>query len=399
MARQMRKEICICVILLGCMLLCHAASASGIALAPSVLEITDAVRGEEYERSVTVINPEDAEQTVSIGTEEEVGDWIELYLPDDKTTPVNEVTVPALDRVTLIARITIPEDAANGIYNTKIFVITKSTKISGQTGVSAAFRASTTISLSVTDVEIHSGSIDSVTVLDTEMSFDLPIEVNFKNTGNVVEKPEVTVAILKDGVRIDRITYSDTPVRANTIGTIQMEWDTAGREIGEYTAQVTAALEGKVVGEEEVEFKILPLGTMTRNGMLTGLSYEGNAVPGGILKVVGTFLNNGQIETKAKLVGEVYKDGTLVDTIDGDEFSVLVNEKEELVSYIDIGDAGEYEISAFVLYEGKKTDTKTLTVIAIDPAAQVGPLSPVPALAALGILALLLYWQAGRRKS
>lgn len=395
----MRKEICSCVILLGCMLLCHAASASGIALAPSVLEITDAVRGEEYERSVTVINPEDAEQTVSIGTEEEVGDWIELYLPDDKTTPVNEVTVPALDRVTLIARITIPEDAANGIYNTKIFVITKSTKISGQTGVSAAFRASTTISLSVTDVEIHSGSIDSVTVLDTEMSFDLPIEVNFKNTGNVVEKPEVTVAILKDGVRIDRITYSDTPVRANTIGTIQMEWDTAGREIGEYTAQVTAALEGKVVGEEEVEFKILPLGTMTRNGMLTGLSYEGNAVPGGILKVVGTFLNNGQIETKAKLVGEVYKDGTLVDTIDGDEFSVLVNEKEELVSYIDIGDAGEYEISAFVLYEGKKTDTKTLTVSAIDPAAQVGPLSPVPALAALGILALLLYWQAGRRKS
>jgi hypothetical protein len=398
MMRRMRRGICICVILLGCMLLCNATSASGIALAPSVLEITDAVRGEEYERSVTVINPEDVEQAVTIGTEEEAGDWIELFLPDDRTTPVNEVTVPALDRVTLNARITIPEDAANGIYNAKIYVITKSTKIGGQTGVSAAFRASTIISLSVTDVEIHSGSIDSVKILDTEMSFVLPIEVNFQNTGNVVEKPEVTVAILKDGKRIDRITHSDTPVRANTIGTIQIEWDTAGREVGEYTAQVSAALDGKSVGEEEVEFEILPLGTMTRNGMLTGLSYEGNAVPKGILKVVGTFLNNGQIETKAKLVGEVNKDGTLVDIIDGDEFSVPVNEKEELVSYIDIGYAGEYEISAYVLYEGKKTDKKTFTVSAIDPAAQVSPLSPVPALAALGILALLLYRRAGKRE-
>ncbi|WP_286681340.1 hypothetical protein, partial [Methanoculleus sp. DTU007] len=106
----------------------------------------------------------------------------------------------------------------------------------------------------------------------------LGIEVGFKNTGNVVVTPEITAVISRDGSVIDTVTWAETSVRPGTTEQIVVRWPNDGFPTGTYQANVMVSLRGEVLADENRTFEILPLGSLTRQGELTDLNYDGALV-------------------------------------------------------------------------------------------------------------------------
>jgi hypothetical protein len=90
------------------------------------------------------------------------------------------------------------------------------------------------------------------------------------------------------------------------------------------------------------------------------MSYEGTLAVDKTIKIITEFWNAGRTEVPAKFIGEVYKDGALVDHIESEQLSVPQWEKRSLISYFKIKEVGKYTVEGYVLFKDKKTDVASL---------------------------------------
>lgn len=379
----------VAVIVLMAVIVCQPVSAAGIAVGPSSLTIENGLRGGSFERSLTVFNPSDTGFEVVLRTEGSAGDWIR-FSTIDNDEEIETIYVPENGQIPVLMRVTVPDDAANGRYTATIVVETvPGEEIPGSVGM--ILQAKSALEITVTDVEKISGEVTSIVVRDTEVDVPLGIEVGFKNTGNVVVTPEITAVISRDGSVIDTVTWAETSVRPGTTEQIVVRWPNDGFPTGTCQANVMVSLRGAVLADENRTFEILPLGSLTRQGELTDLNYDGALVVGKPIKITGLFKNSGSIATRAKLSGEVYRGGSLVDVISGDEMTVLVFSEDALTAYYTPTEPGEYTMKTCAVFEGKTTDAKDISfTVQSDSSGLSLPLSPVPVAAALAFICLLV---------
>ena len=339
-------------------LLASTVNAGGIGLAPRKIIVHDALRGSEYERTIMVFNICNTTLTLSLNASGDAGSWISFYEEDNPNTPTETITIED-ENATLLLKIKVPEDATNGAHNASILL--KSVPTTGGTGSGVVFGINADVSVEVTGTQILTGIVKYITTRDTEVNYPLRTQVMFQNTGNVIANPEIKTVITKDGAFVDSFIYADTEIKPGITDTISREWDTTGMESGDYVANVTISLDGEILAEQERPFKLLPIGTLSRQGDLTEISYEGLPLVGTTVKILATFVNTGEIDTRAKFIGEVYVDGNLIDTISSEELLVPVRETETLTAYLKIEKGSSYVIKGQALYEGKTTETKELS--------------------------------------
>ena len=374
-------------------LLSPTALAMGIAVAPSSMEITDAMRGGELQRMLTVFNPGDEVSGYTFNVTGEAGSWISFYEESDPLTPIEKVTIPGNGSAKILLKFDIPAEAPNRKHEATIFVATATAQEDeGSSGQAIKLGAPVDVTIMVTGTQILTGTVKSITIIETEVNYPLRIKVEFQNTGNVVAKPKIEVKIAKNGTMIDKFTHSETEVKVGSKELIPVEWDTTGKETGDYEANVTVSLGEEVLASKELQFKLLPVGTLSRQGNLTDLSYAGKPLVGKTLKILATFINTGEIETKAKFIGEVYVDGDLVDTISSEELLVPLIGSGTMTAYLKIENPGSYAIKGHAVYEGKITGTKELSfdVGAEDVGAESTPTptpkSRIPGFGASGVI-------------
>ncbi|WOF15929.1 hypothetical protein F1737_04060 [Methanoplanus sp. FWC-SCC4] len=342
--------------------ICAFASAAGIAVTPSKMTIDNAVRGGEYENTIIVFNPNDYPILAEVSVSGDVANWVKVYNENDREEPVSEISIKE-SNLRLVVVVNVPDDAVNGIHNAKVNIETKSSKdSSGNVGATLKVRATSSINVDVSGIEIKDGVCDYIKISDSEVDYPVPINFVFKNTGNVVISPEISVTVKKDGSIIDTFSKITVPVKPGVKEEILEEWENKGLESGDYVAVVAVSVDGKVIKKEESDFKLIPKGTFSRQGEFKKLTYEGTATAGKITKIIGTFVNTGEISTKAKLAGEIYKDGSLDSTFETDDLMVSVLDTEDLVYYFKPEESGEYTVKAVVNYEGKKTDEKEVSL-------------------------------------
>jgi hypothetical protein len=363
MSDGIEKVLEIILAVLVVMALSQSVAALGLAVSPPTIEIRNALKGGEYERTITIFNSDEEACTYSLGSIGEMKEWIQFYALDDLHTPINEIMIPGNDKEPCVVTFNIPEDTATGNYTSTIYVETIPTEGPEGTGQVVKLKMSTDVLITVTGTQILTGTVKSITTTDTEIKYPLRIKVEFQNTGNVVAKPDVAVKITQDGTIIDEFTHRETGVNVNSREIIPVEWDTTGKESGGYEATVTVSLGGEVLSTAELQFTLLPVGTLSRHGDLTEIAYEGEPSIGKALRIIATFANIGEIETKAKFTGEVYVDGDLVDTIASEELLVPTGEAGALIAYLKIETDGSYTIKGPVVYEGKTTETKELSFV------------------------------------
>ena len=362
----------ITVFLIVILSLCLAANVcvgGGLGIAPTSITISDALKGETYTRTLMVFNCDDKNGTFSLSAEGECADWISFYLAEGNLTiPVTKVAIPAMDNAKIVVKVDIPEDTANGNYTPTVYAqsIPKGEIAEGM-GAMAVIRISSTVLIQVTGMQILKGVVKSITTADTELGYPLKIKVEFRNEGNVIAKPEIAVGIMKagGGELVDSFVHDEAGIKPDQKGTITVLWNTTGRETGDYVANVAVSLgnheEQELLSAQNLSFKILPVGTFTRRGVLQSLTIEGNPLVNTMVKLVANFANTGEIDTMAKFKGEIYHEGNLLDVMESDEMLVETGETRKLTNYYKILESGSYEIKGRVFYAGKETEEKEVS--------------------------------------
>jgi hypothetical protein len=353
------------VILIGLVLAlsCSTVQAVGLGASPGNINVPDALKGAEYERTFTAFNTADEDGDFELNATGPGSEWITFYKAEDPETPVTIIHIKGHDQQRILLKIKIAEDAANMEYTPTIYVQSVPPKLEGTEGAvaQAVLRIPVKATIQVTGTQILKGTVKSITTTDTEIDYPLKVKVLFQNEGNVVAKPKIAVAMKKDGKLVDSIVHDETGIKPDCEDTITVLRNTTGRETGDYTADVDVSLGGEVLTTKSLPFKILPFGSLTRQGELTSLTTEGDPLVGRVIKILADFKNTGKIDSRATFKGEVYRDDEFVDIIESDEMIVEVGETSRLTSYYKILSSGKYEVKGCVLYEGKETGTKEIS--------------------------------------
>lgn len=243
-------------------------SAAGLIVYPTDLELSKALKGEVYEGLIAVSNPDEDTAIFSLFATGDAAGWISFYLLDDPETPVESITVPGGGEwAKILVKFSIPQDALSQEYTATIYVETTPTgEAGGEVGAEAQLQVAVPATIEVTGERIVTADIRNITTRNVEVGDLLRIKVEFVNTGNVWEKPQIAVAITKDtkdGAPIDSFTYSPSEIKVGAREIIEVVWDTTGRDVGDYVASVTVSLEGNVIATRNLPFKILPPGGET----------------------------------------------------------------------------------------------------------------------------------------
>ncbi|MCL4533559.1 MAG: hypothetical protein M1370_00140 [Bacteroidetes bacterium] len=378
-------------IVLACLIPAAPASAGGIGVAPSRLELSQALRGGEYDRSIWIFNPGDDPAGYALRASGDEGAWVRFYEGPQSDKPIDRVTVPANDKTEVLVRFTIPEQAANGTYQVTIVVSTAPPELNAggasiKAGQGVSIEAESAVTIKVTGQQMLSAVVDEFVATDTEVNYPVRINVHVRNTGNVAARPNITATIYQGPTLIASETVSNKAVKPEGKEPIPVELATKGWREGDYVARMTVSLgdsstrTGQVIADQDVPFKVLPIGTLTRSGELVQLIREGEAVEGWTIRIHATFANIGQIETPAVLAGEAYRDGVLVSNIDSREVLVLPRQQAELLSYLNLEQPGNYTIKGRVNFGGKLSNEKDLafTVLPSQENAAAAPKESKP---------------------
>jgi hypothetical protein len=335
------------------------AFALGIGIAPSQILVNNALRGGEYERTVTVFNPDENANNFTLRTEGEAGGWISFYKFENVNTPIKEISIGAQGNYPVLAKINISPDAAKGTYNATVIAETIPVSTNETGTVAAVLQASVSVTVEVTGDQVIGGVVNAIIVEDTEPGYPVRVKIVFENTGNVVAKPKIDITIHQDNNIITSFTHERTKVKPTSNEPIIAEWNTTAKNVpGDYKAKMVVSLDGRTLRSEDVPFKIMPVGTFTRLGNLTAIHIEGEPAVDTMAKVKAVFQNTGQIETSAKFSGEAYKDNKLIDTLTSDELMVQKNKEVVLTSYLKLTSPGDYIVKGKVIYSGKETAVK-----------------------------------------
>ena len=391
MKRAMLLGVCLGLLML---LFPMPVLARGVALGPPTLEIKDALRGGQYNTAVTIFNPGADGDTYQLGAEGQAGSWLTFYDWDTKEPVESSLAVPGQSNKTILIKVAVPSDAANGSYSATIYAETFPVGNISGIGVSAVMRSTAALSIGVTGNEILDGLVGIISIRPTEVGIPLRIEVGFTNRGNVTARPKIDCQINQGDTKVANFSYTDTVINPGSQGTIPVEWETTASQAGDYVAHLTVSLGDRVLTTQDLSFKILPAGSLTIAGEFKQLMLQGKPALDEAVTIQAVFANMGLRDIKAILTGEVYQDGSMAGTFEGGELVIRAGSQNTLTASFTPGQPGNYVVKGQVIYEGKKTDIKSLSFAiggsVVEVGNQPGSLLPLLIVIMAGIIVIML---------
>ncbi|MDD5111448.1 MAG: ATPase domain-containing protein [Candidatus Altiarchaeota archaeon] len=353
------KHINIALAALFCALLA-ASSATSIGVSPGSITLERMVRGGYGEKTIYLSNAGTDNLTLNIEADGELKNWLAFE-------PSGQITLLSKGAVPVTVKVSVPVNARNGLYTGNVMF--SAVNLEKATGDASSARVMpgviVRVSATVTGEEIYGYSIKSISVRDIEQNKPLEFVVTIENTGNVIARPNLTLSIL-DAERKElgrNLQHKESSVLPTVIREISIPMATKGLAVGSYHARITSDM-----GEEQmVFFHILEPGTLAIIGSLDQLNLNKIYVtPDETVIIEGQFTNDGESQIdKAKLMGESYlldpSSGTkeLIGVFESDLMTVPLGGQTVLTAYFTPKKAGQYSIEGFVVYSGKKSETKT----------------------------------------
>ncbi len=334
----------------------------GIGISPPSITVENALRNETYSQAINVLYQGESQVTLEVTASGDISDWVTFYGPDDSSTPIKSIVGLPGEWTYVEARFIVPDNAPVGQNTGAIYVTAippESKTEEGKTGVIMKIQQEAPVSIEVAGHAVLSGTAESISTVNTEIGQILRIKYRFQNTGNLTAIPEATVDIIQNGATIDSFTSMGQSIMPSITQSVDIEWPTAGRLPGDYSARVRITLDGEELAASEVTFTLLPTGTLTRSGFFDSLLLDDTSLEvGALAKVLASFSNIGKLDTKAQFLAEVYRDGELTDSIVSAESFVPVRESVVITCYYKVDSPGDYQITGYINYEGKHTDVR-----------------------------------------
>jgi len=258
--RQLKRLTHACCLVLF-LALPLAVGALGQTTDPIVID--NALRGEDFQEELIIINTEDKNITVEIKAEGQVADWAKFYKPDDLQNPISEANLAASEKLNLFVRFSIPQDVANGDYTGVIAALQKpGAEATGENASVLTQRIDREVTIKVSDQENVSLVVSVIPAsYDVKIGDPLKIKLLYDNQGNISLAPQVDLKIKK--INTEEVVFNviypypegEEKVRPSAQKEISnIEVATDKLEAGKYTAELTFLHNGQTVSQESFNF-------------------------------------------------------------------------------------------------------------------------------------------------
>ncbi|MFC1622649.1 hypothetical protein ACFL1Y_01485 [Patescibacteria group bacterium] len=243
---------------------------------PIVIE--NALRGEDFQDTLVIINTEDQAIRVGLVADGEIKEWTKFYNLDDMENSIENILLTSGEKKSVNIIFSIPEDAPNGKYLGSVAVIRKPDDVSQEKGssVSLSQRIDREATIEVGGEEKINLAVSVIPEsYDIEKNKPLNIRFIYDNQGNVSLKPQIDLKIktLEGKVAYNAIypyPESESKVKPGSQHEIPaLEIPTSGLSIGKYRVEMKFLHNGEVVVEEDFKFSVAQGGLW---GMIKGAS-------------------------------------------------------------------------------------------------------------------------------
>ena len=376
-----------------------SAGASSIGVSPSTLTFDNALRSGTYQASIAVFTDSSTPSTFSFQKEGDVSSWLSFFDANDPNrAPVESVVAPPQGTDGFLGvKVDVPAGTTNGTYTGSITVysdVNKGASTAGPVNVGAQVG----VTVNVTGTQTISGDVVDASLGSSQIEVGQPARfaAQIKNTGNVDLQPDVAVVVRAKGSDVDVLSAVTQAIRPADIGKLIATWDTHRFEVGDYTAKITAKAGAVSIGERTINFRLVPEGTLRRNGELRDLKVTTPPSVGGAARVVAEFANTGEIDAEATFRGELWRDGKLVGDVASPALLVDPGSLGELSFTVPTPERGDYKVTGLVNFSGKETSSRDLTFKAGDSGG--GGFAPFILVAAAGVSIIgIAIWLLRRR--
>ncbi|MDP3970210.1 MAG: hypothetical protein Q8P90_00760 [bacterium] len=358
-------------LLVSFLILYQPLKASAIGLSPPEIYVSSILRGSTQTRVTNVTRSPESINERYVLTTEVSGQYADaIKVPDQVIIPVGVLRQEVEIEIA-------PGELANGDYEASITFIRypELQNTSGESveavgaSISIAEGVMVNIDFTVGGEEVVDYEINNIQVYTTEVEQPLIAGFFAHNKGNVTWQLDGAEIIIEDSTNSDNqittvYTKDDFPViQPGKKEVVKLEIP-AELEQGSYVAKATFYSGDEEIKLESQMFNIYPPNTLAQKGEITYINVNKNNFEiGEPIKVDVDFINNGEIRVNGLLITEIYKDGTLLDIVRGEEIAVDAGEETVFSQILNYTEAGNYHISTYIEYANKKSNIEVVDII------------------------------------
>ena len=229
------------------------------------INITNALRGGEYQSELIVVNTENKQVTVQFSAEGQIADWTKFYLPTDlKNTIATTTTIAADTNLNVYAVFSVPQDTPNGEYKGLVSVIRlpDAAASQDQSYATIAQKIDREVTIKVSDQEVINLNVSVIPkTYDLKTGEALSVRFIYDNQSNISLSPSIEFKIKKDDKTIYNVIYpypeNEPAVRPNAQHEIPtIEIPTNNWVNGKYLAELKFLRGDKVILEKQFSFSL-----------------------------------------------------------------------------------------------------------------------------------------------
>jgi hypothetical protein len=369
-----------------------AALASTPALAPSVgayptvIRFDQALRGGEYLDTFGVINSTGSGESFTFGLAGTTAPWVHVVSSGDHAMGIKKVWAPSGPRPsTAVLELQVPATLANGVYRGELTISSAPPKVTknGQTPVGLG--AAIGVVVDVTGTEVVAGDLVNAytTYPKVEVGSPVNVFVVVKNGGNVAQQPGFALKVTKSHNQNAQYDWQGTTGPAllpNQTAVYEVAWPGASTEtqtLGAYSATIDVAFGRKHIGTADLNFQLVPYGSLHRGGKLLNIKLSNHPQAGFPAAVQAQVKSTGEVQQQTSFVGQLYRNGRLVEGIKSPVPILLQPGQDGTITMpVPVTKNGEYKLSGTANFGGAQSNPETLTF-------RVGP-APIPLIYEIG---------------
>lgn len=345
----------LCLILLFALTLLPLASAANLGISPAKLTFPDTMRGGYAQDYISVVIDSENPMFVEAETVGDIADWINL----SQTIFNVSRESPGGMQVTL----NVPTDAPNGNYTGYIRVKISSNERADEGHMMGKVHSNLDlkVTIGVTDKEVVDCKVTNLKALSAEQGDDIILRMDIENNGNTRISPLITAETwdTTQSTVVQTDDFTSKEILPTTKESLEFKIKSKDLAIAQYWTDI---LIPKCEQSKLLTFDILEEGSLNSKGVILSMVANLNGKVGEISQVEVGFKNIGEKEVDAKFSGKVSRNGKIVSILESEEISVTQSEIEKFNLFFTPEDTGEYIVSGRVLYEGKRTYEKSITI-------------------------------------
>ncbi len=353
---------------------------------PTVIRFDQALRGDQYQDTFGVINSTGSGQTFTFGLAGTTAPWVHVVSSGDHDMGIRKVWAASGPRPkTAVLELQVPANLPNGIYKGELTIASAPPKVTknGQTPVGLG--AAIEVVVNVTGTEVVAGNLVNAytTYPKVEVGSPLNVFVVLKNGGNVAEQPGFALEVTKAHGKSAQYNWQGTTGSAllpNQTAVYEVAWPGASTEtqtLGDYSATVKVAFGDKHIGTADLDFQLVPYGSLHHGGKLLDLKLSNQPHKGYSAEVQAQVKSTGEVQQQTSFVGQLYLNGQLVNGIKSPVPILLQPGQDGIITLpVLVTKNGVYKLSGTANFGGAQSNPETLTF-------RVGP-APIPLLYEVG---------------